>query len=168
VATLLAALAGSAAGVEAVAGAAGAAIGAVALLAVSSVEAAAGVVATSAGVVVGATGAAAVSFGASGTGAAAAVEPVLVASTAGVTVAVVSDAVLSALMSLAVGGGTLAGSGFGIAASMASSAAPLRGASLWASADVAETARKVAATAISTRSNPPREFTVSRIVAFLG
>jgi hypothetical protein len=62
----------------------------------------------------------------------------------------------------------LAGSGFGTAASMASSAGSLRCVSLWARAELADTVRKVAATVISTRSNPPREFTESRIVAFLG
>jgi hypothetical protein len=73
-------------------------------------------------------------------------------------------AVVSSLKSLAVGGGTLAGSGNGIAASMASSAALLRGGSLWAKAEVEDTARKVAATAMSTRSYPPRVVTQSRIV----
>src|SRR4051812_40655849 len=79
---------------------------------------------------------------------------------AGGTVAVVSD-----LKSPAVGGGTLAGSGRGIAASIASSAALVRGGSLTpASAEVADTARKVAATAISTRSNPARLVETSRII----
>src|SRR5437763_15516238 len=68
-------------------------------------------------------------------------------------------------MSLAVGGGTLAGAGRGTAASVASSAALVRGVSLCpASADVADTARKVAATAIRTRSNPARLVEQSRIV----
>ncbi len=64
-------------------------------------------------------------------------------------------------------GGRLAGSGRGIAASIASSAA-LRAGSAWASAEVADTVRKVAATAISTRSNPARFFEQSRIVTPLG
>ena len=75
-----------------------------------------------------------------------------------------TDAVASNLKSSAVGGGTLAGCGRGIAASIASSAALARGVSDWASADVAETARNVAATAIKTRSNPARFFEQSRIV----
>src|SRR5690242_15744198 len=57
----------------------------------------------------------------------------------------------------------LAGCGIGIAASIARSAA-LRDALDCASADVADTVRKVAATAISTRSNPPRFIELSRIV----
>jgi hypothetical protein len=73
-------------------------------------------------------------------------------------------AVVSDLKSLAVGGGTLAGSGRGTAASIASSAALLRGGSDCASAEVADTVRKVAATAISTRSNPARFFEQSRII----
>src|SRR6266436_1073319 len=76
-------------------------------------------------------------------------------------------AVVSSLKSLMVGGGRLAGSGRGIAASIASSAA-LRAGSAWASAEVADTVRKVAATAISTRSNPARFFERSRIVTPLG
>jgi hypothetical protein len=76
----------------------------------------------------------------------------------------VTLAVVSSLKSLMVGGGTLAGSGRGIAASIASSAALDRGGSLCAIADVADTARKLAATAISTRSNPPRLFRQSRII----
>ena len=40
----------------------------------------------------------------------------------------------------------------------------LRDAEDWASADVADTVRKVAATAINVRSNPPRLFQLSRIV----
>src|SRR5438270_11721319 len=51
----------------------------------------------------------------------------LPASCAGDTDAVLSDLMSSSLKSLAVGGGTLAGSGRGIAASIASSAALLRG-----------------------------------------
>ena len=75
---------------------------------------------------------------------------------------------VSGLKSLTVGGGTLAGSGRGIAASIASSAALLRAGSVCASAEVADTVRKVAATAISTRSNPARFFEQSRIVTPLG
>ena len=82
-----------------------------------------------------------------------------------------AEAVESILKSLAVGGGTLAGSGLGIAASMASSAALLRPWS-WAMAEVADTVRKVAATAIRTRSNPRPVFKLrlfkSRIVTPLG
>src|SRR4029079_17553622 len=78
----------------------------------------------------------------------------------------VVEAMVSILKSLAVGGGTLAGSGRGTAASIASSAGLVRGPSLWASAEVADTARKVAATAISTRSNPARLLEQSRIVTF--
>ncbi len=75
------------------------------------------------------------------------------------------DAVASTLKSLAVGGGTFAGSGRGTAASIASSAALVRGVSdTPASAEVADTVRKVAATAISTRSNPARLVEQSRIV----
>src|SRR6185295_15039816 len=74
-------------------------------------------------------------------------------------------AVVSILKSLAVGGGTFAGSGRGTAASIASSAALARGVVDWAaSAEVADTVRKVAATAISTRSNPARLVEQSRIV----
>src|SRR3954452_1003202 len=74
-------------------------------------------------------------------------------------------AVVSILKSPAVGGGTLAGSGRGTAASIASSAALARGVVDWAaSAEVADTVRKVAATAISTRSNPARFVEQSRIV----
>src|SRR6267143_1608704 len=72
-------------------------------------------------------------------------------------------AVVSSLKSLMVGGGRFAGSGRGIAASIASSAA-LRAGSAWANAEVADTVRKVAATAINTRSNPARLFKRSRIV----
>ena len=91
---------------------------------------------------------------------------VLVASFGSGMVLVVSgtDAVESILKSLMVGGGTLAGSGRGIAASIASSAGVLRDWS-WASAEVA---RNVAATATNTRSNPPRLFEQSRIVTPLG
>src|SRR5438034_10430166 len=61
-------------------------------------------------------------------------------------------AVVSILKSPTVGGGTFAGSGRGTAASIASSAALARGVVDWAaSAEVADTVRKVAATAISTR-----------------
>src|SRR3954471_4977070 len=74
-------------------------------------------------------------------------------------------AVVSILKSPIVGGGTLAGSGRGTAASIASSAALARGVVDWAaSAEVADTVRKVAATAISTRSNPARFVEQSRIV----
>src|SRR6185295_4092066 len=74
-------------------------------------------------------------------------------------------AVVSILKSPMVGGGTLAGSGRGTAASIASSAALARGVVDWpARAEVAETVRKVAATAISTRSNPARFVEQSRIV----
>jgi hypothetical protein len=79
-----------------------------------------------------------------------------------------SVAVESSLKSLAVGGGTLAGSGRGIAASIASSAALLRAGPAWANAEVADTVRKVAATAISTRSYPARFVERSRIVTPLG
>src|SRR5712672_1936694 len=61
-------------------------------------------------------------------------------------------------------GGRFTGSGRGTAASIASSAALLRAGLAWASAEVADTARKVAATAISTRSNPARLVEQSRIV----
>ena len=77
-------------------------------------------------------------------------------------------AVVSSVKSAVVGGGTLAGSGRGIAASMASSAALLREGPACADAEVAVTARKVAATAISTRSYPARFFEQSRIVTPLG
>src|SRR3954452_12479392 len=70
----------------------------------------------------------------------------------------------SALKSLMLGGGRFAGSGRGIAASIASSAALLRTGSPWANAELAETASKVAATLISKRSNPARLFEQSRIV----
>src|SRR5438132_2089670 len=74
-------------------------------------------------------------------------------------------AVVSILKSPTVGGGTVAGSGRGTAASIASSAALARGVVDWAaSAEVADTVRKVAATAISTRSNPARFVEQSRIV----
>src|SRR4051812_26966791 len=74
-------------------------------------------------------------------------------------------AVVSILKSPMVGGGTLAGSGRGTAASIASSAALARGVVDWAArAEVADTVRKVAATAISTRSNPARFVEQSRIV----
>jgi hypothetical protein len=175
--TLLAALAGSVAGAAAVAGAEDAAAGASALFPASLAGSAAGAVATVAGgVVAGAVGAVAVSFvlslvalslvvscvgAAAVAGASVPLSDTLAISVAGDTVAVVSS-----LKSLGVGGGTLAGSGIGTAASMADWAAVLRGMSLCASADVADTVRKVAATAIRTRSNPPREFTQSRIVAF--
>jgi hypothetical protein len=77
-------------------------------------------------------------------------------------------AVVSGLKSLAVGGGTLAGSGVGTAASIANSAALLWAGSDWASAEAADTVRKVAATAIRTRSNPARFFEQSRIISPLG
>src|SRR5258705_8892730 len=74
-------------------------------------------------------------------------------------------AVVSVLKSPMVGGGTLAGSGRGTAASIASSAALARGVGDWAArAEGADTVRKVAATAISTRSNPARFVEQSRIV----
>src|SRR5207237_8189043 len=76
-----------------------------------------------------------------------------------------TEAVESILKSPMVGGGTLAGSGRGTAASIASSAALARGVVDWAaSAEVADTVRKVAATAINTRSNPARFVEQSRIV----
>src|SRR5258708_33298033 len=128
--TLLAAFAGSAAGgVEAVAGTGDAGAAVVA----GSLVSPAGAVATSAGLVSVLSGV----LSASGLsdGGTAAVE--------------------SILKSLMVGGGTLAGSGRGIAASIASSAALLRPWS-WAIAEVVDTARKVAATVIRTRSNPLR------------
>src|ERR1700727_1452654 len=68
------------------------------------------------------------------------------------------------LKSAAVGGGTLAGSGRGTAASIASSAAELRGVSFCANAELADTVRKVAATVIKTRSYPARFFQQSRII----
>src|SRR3954447_2820549 len=74
----------------------------------------------------------------------------------------------SALKSLMLGGGRLAGLGRGVAPSIASSAALLRTGSPWANAELAETARKVAAIVISTRSNPARLFEQSRIVTPLG
>ncbi len=74
----------------------------------------------------------------------------------------------SGLKSLTVGGGTLAGSGRGIAASIASSAALLRDGSVCPSAEDADTARKVAATANSTRSYPARWFERSRIISSPG
>ena len=87
---------------------------------------------------------------------------------AGLSIALVAsgtEAVVSILKSPMVGGGTLAGSGRGTAASIASSAALARGVVDWAaSAEVADTVRKVAATAISTRSNPARFVEQSRIV----
>src|SRR5882672_5132557 len=70
---------------------------------------------------------------------------------AGLSIALVAsgtEAVESVLKSPMVGGGTLAGSGRGTAASIASSAALARGAVDWAaSAEVADIVRKVAATA---------------------
>ena len=87
---------------------------------------------------------------------------------AGLSIALAASgtvAVVSILKSPMVGGGTLAGSGRGTAASIASSAALARGVVDWAaSAEVADTVRKVAATAISTRSNPARFVEQSRIV----
>src|SRR5450631_2400607 len=79
-----------------------------------------------------------------------------------------TEAVASGLKSLMVTGGRLAGSGRGIAAWIASSAALLRAGLACASAEVADTVRKVAATAIRTRSNPARLVEQSRIVAPLG
>ena len=67
--------------------------------------------------------------------------------------AAVSGFAVSGLKSLAVGGGTLAGSGSGTAASMARSAGLFEGPDC-ALAVVAATVRKVAVTAISTRSKP--------------
>src|SRR5262249_13887496 len=86
---------------------------------------------------------------------------------AGPAAAGVVDAVRSAWKSEPVGGGCLGGSGRGTAASIASSAGVAREGSC-AIAEVADTVRKVAATAIRTRSNPPRLFRQSRIVAPLG
>jgi hypothetical protein len=76
-------------------------------------------------------------------------------------------AVVSILKSSIVGGGRLTGSGRGIAASIASSAALLRAGS-WAIAEVVDTVRKAAATVIRTRSNPRRLVKQSRIVTPLG
>src|ERR1700682_6800943 len=75
-----------------------------------------------------------------------------------------TDAVVSGLKSLMLTGGRFTGSGRGIAASIASSAALLRAGLACASAEVADTVRKVAATAIRTRSNPARLVEQSRIV----
>src|SRR3954453_5674925 len=92
----------------------------------------------------------------------------LLAGTFSAEVAVSAAAGLaSALKSLMLGGGRFAGSGRGIAASIASSAALLRTGSPWANAGLAEIARKVAASGIST-SNPARLFEQSRIVTPLG
>jgi hypothetical protein len=113
--------------------------------------------------VVGAEGAA----GAVGSGTAGASAALSVVTGAGAVAAGVVEAVVSILKSAAVGGGTLAGSGRGIAASIASSAGVLREGSC-ANAEVADIVRKVAATAINTRSNPPRLFRQSRIIAPLG
>src|ERR1700679_684257 len=141
--TLLAALVGSAAGV-AVAAAGGdvVVVAAVSLLGAS----AAGAVTTSAGLAAGFS------------------EALTSEALLSVLAASGTEAEASSLKSPAVGGGTLAGSGRGTAASIASSAALLRSGSLWASAEVAVTVRKVAATAISTRSNPARLFEQSRII----
>ena len=79
-----------------------------------------------------------------------------------------TDAVVSGLKSLMLTGGRFTGSGRGIAASIASSAALLRAGLACASAEVADTVRKVAATAIRTRSNPARLVEQSRIVTPLG
>jgi hypothetical protein len=79
-----------------------------------------------------------------------------------------TDAVVSSLKSPMVGGGRFAGSGRGIAASIASSAALLRAGWLGANAEAADTVRKVAATVINTRSNPARFFNRSRILTPLG
>jgi hypothetical protein len=100
-------------------------------------------------------------------GASAALSVVTGAGTVATGAAGVVEAVVSILKSAAVGGGTLAGSGRGTAASMASSAAVLREGSC-ANAEVADIVRKVAATAIKTRSNPPRLFKQTRIITPLG
>jgi hypothetical protein len=147
---------GSAGGAAAVAGGAGAAADAGAALSVDAVSGVLGsgtlgaMVAVAGIVVLGIAGAgAATSTGFTSSG---------LTSAAGAV-----DAVVSILKSLAVGGGKLTGSGRGTAASIASSAGLLRFGPC-ANADVADTVRKVAATAISTRSNPPRLFFESRIV----
>src|SRR5437763_4114559 len=147
--TFTGSLAGSAAGAVAVA-AGGAAVAA-------SLEVAAGAVTTSAGFISAGLGSAAVAVGLGSAGFSVALSVALAASG--------TEAVVSILKSPTVGGGTLAGSGRGTAASMASSAALARGVVDWAaSAEVADTVRKVAATAISTRSNPARFVEQSRIV----
>ena len=139
--TFAGSLAGSAAGAVAVGGVAVAA------------SLAAGAVTVSAGLISAGLGSAAFAAGPGSVG-------LSVALAASGTVAVVSI-----LKSPMVGGGTLAGSGRGTAASIASSAALARGVVDWAaSAEVADTVRKVAATAISTRSNPARFVEQSRIV----
>jgi hypothetical protein len=63
---------------------------------------------------------------------------------------------LSILKSAAVGGGTFAGSGRGIAASIANSAALPGAGGVCANAVGVDAAKNVAATAISTQSNPVR------------
>src|SRR5881409_651052 len=141
--TFTGSLAGSAAGAVAVAA------GGVAVAA----SLAAGAVTVSAGLISAGLGSAAFAAGPGSVG-------LSVALAASGTVAVVSI-----LKSPMVGGGTLAGSGRGTAASIASSAALARGVVDWAaSAEVADTVRKVAATAISTRSNPARFVEQSRII----
>src|SRR5689334_23320711 len=128
--TFTGSLAGSAAGAAAVAGAA-------------SLEGAAGVVTTSAGLMSAGFGSGAFAAGLISAG-------LLSVALAGSG----TEAVESILKSPMVGGGTLAGSGRGTAASIASSAALARGVvDCPASAEVADTVRNVAATAISTRSN---------------
>src|SRR5436309_10182171 len=147
--TFTGSLAGSAAGAVAVA-AGGAAVAA-------SLEVAAGAVTTSAGFISASLGSAAVAVGLGSAGFSVALSVALAASG--------TEAVESILKSSMVGGGTLAGSGRGTAASIASSAALARGVVDWAaSAEVADTVRKAAATAISTRSNPARFVEQSRII----
>src|ERR1700716_3382643 len=157
-AALVGSLAGSVAGAAVAAAGGGAVVVAVSFLLVSSllasallVSAAGGAVTTSAGLV---SGAVSVVFGSGVVGSG--VFGASILATSG------TDAVESSLKSLMVGGGTFAGSGRGIAASIASSAALLRAGSPCARAEVADTVRKVA-TAISTRSNPARFFEQSRI-----
>src|SRR5437868_7739360 len=144
--TFTGSLAGSAAGAVAAGGVAVAA------------SLAAGAVTVSAGLISAGLGSAAFAAGPDSVGLSVALLSVALAASGTV-------AVVSILKSLAVGGGTLAGSGRGTAASIASSAALARGVVDWAaSAEVADTVRKVAATAISTRSNPARFVEQSRIV----
>ena len=145
--TFTGSLAGSAAGAVAVA--AGGAVAA-------SLEVAAGAVTTSAGL---GSAAFAVGLGSAGFSVSLSIALSVALAASG------TEAVESILKSPMVGGGTLAGSGRGTAASIASSAALARGVVDWAaSAEVADTVRKVAATAISTRSNPARFVEQSRIV----
>src|SRR5213075_2280017 len=146
--TFTGSLAGSAAGAVAVAA------GGVAVAA----SLAAGAVTVSAGLISAGLGSAAFAAGLGSVGLSVALLSVALAASGTV-------AVVSILKSPTVGGGTLAGSGRGTAASIASSAALARGVVDWAaSAEVADTVRKVAATAISTRSNPARFVEQSRIV----